>query len=335
MGCFPKGTKCDEAPYNCQEVGGGGGGGTTTSGCPQSTCYTGYPTTAVPHENCLVCSPDRSKLSTVTFSSEGTVRIHLENAPAGTTVSLTKGGTAATVTKVDDKNFDAVISAGTYTISVKLGNESANAVGYIKPTSDNKCGRYPGATRDISTYISSVASYGISSTSGIDAPFQCWADAIQGEDTDQRGQLDANWDFEDFNVIIGYVTTATPKPGICDASCSADSNCESGLSCQTVTGIKRCRKAACPDETDCSCPEPTATPTPKPTSPPVVYNSPTPTVLKTPTPTTVRLIAAATATPTPTSQPTPKIPVAGVGPGIIGAISVAGSILLLVIGLML
>ena len=116
-------------------------------------------------------------------------------------------------------------------------------------------------------------------------------------------------------------TTNTPAPGTCDASCDNDSNCESGLSCITSTGVKRCRKSACPDESDCSCPAATATP--------ITYYAG-----NTPLPTRASLIASVP-TATPTSQPTPKIPVAGVGPGIVGVLSVAGSIVLLLLGLVL
>jgi len=123
----------------------------------------------------------------------------------------------------------------------------------------------------------------------------------------------------------------TPQPGQCDASCGNDSDCESGLSCVVTGGIHRCRKNACPDEATCSCPAAT------PTTRTYVDNTPTTRTYvnnNTPTPTRVRLIAEVP-TATPTEQPTPKIPVAGVGPGVFGAISVAGSILLLLIGLAL
>jgi hypothetical protein len=234
----------------------------------------------------------------------------LENVHANTTVSLTKDGSSASMTKISDGNFETSITAGTYKIAVRLGNEDTNSVGFILPNSSNKCGRYPGATRDISSYISAIASYGITTTSGVDRPYQCWADAIQGNDTDQRGQLDANWDFEDFNVFIGYTDTITNTP----------------------------------TPTETPVPTPTETPVPTPTTPvtdatpTVAYVSPTATPAtyrSTPTPTTVRLIADTTVTPTPTGQPTPKIPVAGDGPGVIGVISVAGSILLLILGLVL
>lgn len=289
MGCFSKGTDCNSAPYNCKTP--------TTVGCPKTTCYSGYPGTDVPHENCLVCSPDRSKLSTVTFSSDGTVRIHMDNVASGTTVSLTKDGTAATVTKISEGNFNAVVSAGTYTISVKLGNETAKSVGFIQPDSNNKCGRYdPSSKRDISSAISSLSSYDITTVSGVNYPYQCWADAIQGTDSDLRGQLDANYDFNDFDVIIGYTAGVTNTPA--------------------------------PTATPTNTPVPTATPTTKET-----YVYPT----NTPAPTKVRLVAEATEmpSPTPTNQPTPKIPVAGVGPGLIGTLSVAGSVILLLVGLAL
>ncbi|EKD67928.1 MAG: hypothetical protein ACD_48C00149G0001, partial [uncultured bacterium] len=51
--------------------------------------------------------------------------------------------------------------------------------------------------------------------------------------------------------------------------CDTDSNCESGLSCQTVTGIKRCRKSACPDRSNCECPIAEATTTLTPYNPPI------------------------------------------------------------------
>jgi len=183
----------------------------TIGGCAAG-CYH-YPDEATPNENCTVCSPDRSKLSTVTFATAGTVRIHFENVAAGTTVTLTKDGANATMTKVDDNNFDAAITAGTYTIAVKLGNETANSVGFIAPDSNNKCGRYdPSNKRDIAPYLTTAAltTEGISTTTGVDIPGQCWADAIQGTDDDSRGQLDANYDFNDFNVIIGYKATISP-----------------------------------------------------------------------------------------------------------------------------
>ena len=109
-------------------------------------------------------------------------------------------------------------------------------------------------------------------------------------------------------------TSTTPIPGTCDASCGSDSECESGLSCLTVTGVKRCRRAACSDHLDCSCPS-TATPT--------TYV------------TTTSSYASLVSSTTPTAQPTPKIPVAGIGPGVVGVLSVTGSILLLILGLAL
>lgn len=55
--------------------------------------------------------------------------------------------------------------------------------------------------------------------------------------------------------------TATPTQGAanndpaqCDASCETDDDCTSGLSCSSVNGVNRCRKAECPAESDCSCP---------------------------------------------------------------------------------
>ncbi|KKS63036.1 MAG: hypothetical protein UV29_C0007G0009 [Candidatus Collierbacteria bacterium GW2011_GWD2_42_50] len=64
---------------------------------------------------------------------------------------------------------------------------------------------------------SALSSFGISTTSGVSSPFQCWADTLQGVDNDTRGQLDANYDFNDFDVVIGYkaATPTTPVVGAC------------------------------------------------------------------------------------------------------------------------
>ncbi len=121
--------------------------------------------------------------------------------------------------------------------------------------------------------------------------------------------------------------TATPTivntsaPGRCDASCDFDSNCESGLSCVTSLGVKRCRKAACPDRTNCECPiaEATALPTER-----VVYVQQPP---------RERVIAEAPIV-TETQRPTPKVPVSGFF-DIKAIIITVGSVLLLVLGLIL
>ena len=110
--------------------------------------------------------------------------------------------------------------------------------------------------------------------------------------------------------------TNTSAPGTCDASCDTDSNCESGLSCYLVTGVKRCRKSDCPNESSCSCPAGTATPTQ--TS---FYN---------PTPTTVSVAYNTT----PTAIPTPKVPVSG-AIDVKAIVITVGSLLLLTLGLIL
>jgi hypothetical protein len=168
-------------------------------------------------QNQIICSPDKSHINTVTFATAGTIRVHLNNVYVGTTITLTKDGANTTVTKVAEgasgyttADFEATVVAGTYTMAVKLGNETANSLGFINPTSAGICERY-GGPNDISSRITTAAlsGFGIETTTGIDAPFQCWSDGIQGNDTDQRGQLDANYDFNDFDVEIGYKGTTT------------------------------------------------------------------------------------------------------------------------------
>ena len=72
-------------------------------------------------------------------------------------------------------------------------------------------------------------------------------------------------------------------------------------------------------------PQPTATPTPtlKPTA------TPTPTKTPTPTPTPRPIVEAS-----PSAQPTPKVPVAGAGPTVLGASIIAGGLLFLLLGLL-
>lgn len=177
--------------------------------CPETACYH-YPTEVAPEDDCNVCSPDRSFLSNVTFATAGSVRIHQEGMiDPGTTITLTKGTETISATKVSNGNYDATVTAGTYKVTVKLGfaTEGGQAsLGFIRPDA-NKCGRYdPTNKRDVTTYSSaaSLTGFGISTITGVDIPVQCWADRIQGTDDDTRGQLDANYDFNDFNLIIGY-----------------------------------------------------------------------------------------------------------------------------------
>lgn len=133
--------------------------------------------------------------------------------------------------------------------------------------------------------------------------------------------------------------TPTNGPSYCDASCGSDSDCPSGLTCATTSeSIKRCRNSACTSQTDCVCPEgPTNTPIPgvtyypTSTSKQYAYVQPTSTT-KVIQPTSVPGVISS---PTPTAQPTPKVPVAGVGPGLYGILAVIGGILLLTLGLAL
>jgi hypothetical protein len=120
-------------------------------------------------------------------------------------------------------------------------------------------------------------------------------------------------------------TPGNPVPGTCDASCESDSNCESGLSCYSVTGVKRCRVAACPDRSTCQCPvaQDTAIPTTR------YYQPGEPTATARP----ARVIAEAPVA-TATQQPTPKVPVSGII-DVKAIIITIGSILLLALGLIL
>lgn len=95
---------------------------------------------------------------------------------------------------------------------------------------------------------------------------------------------------------------------------------------------------ATPTPTSTVAPTPTNTPaptaTPTPTQPPGPTAVPTPTETPIPTATpTQQLIYGPT--PTPTPIPTPRVPVAGIGPSVLGAAAIAGGFLLLLLGLVL
>jgi len=115
-------------------------------------------------------------------------------------------------------------------------------------------------------------------------------------------------------------TNPPSQPGPCDASCGSDSDCDGGRICATVQGVKRCRNSSCTGESTCNCPAAPATPTP--TSGQIVQR-----IIVTATP-AQEIVQVVTAT------PTPKIPVAGT-PAILGAATVGGGILLLILGLLL
>ena len=62
--------------------------------------------------------------------------------------------------------------------------------------------------------------------------------------------------------------TVTPgpsgTPNSCGGTCGSNTNCGSGLYCNTSVGF--CRNASCPNQADCNCPG-TSAPTPTPTAP--------------------------------------------------------------------
>jgi len=100
----------------------------------------------------------------------------------------------------------------------------------------------------------------------------------------------------------------------CDASCGNDTDCWEGYRCLTVTGVKRCRLAECPDAVSCICPTPTPTTesgtggwyyptiTPRPRN----TSKPTPTMILA-TPMMVDFESTLSGTPTPTAYMFPTL----------------------------
>ncbi|MBI5449235.1 hypothetical protein HY948_02850 [Candidatus Gottesmanbacteria bacterium] len=93
----------------------------------------------------------------------------------------------------------------------------------------------------------------------------------------------------------GPTPTPGPSKAICNQSCTATSDCSSGLTCLGNV----CRNASCDTKTNCTCD------------------------------------VAAGPTPTPTIPPVPKVPVAGTGPTVLGASVIGSGLLLLLLGLIL
>jgi hypothetical protein len=137
--------------------------------------------------------------------------------------------------------------------------------------------------------------------------------------------------------------TPTPQPqqlSSCNNTCTTNSDCQSGLVCISNS----CRNPSCTNQTNCQCQ--------------VVYNNPTPT--PPPSPATCSnactlntdcagglvCIGGMCRNPSCTSQtdcicnvaeaaPTPKIPVSGSGPSILGASIIGSALLILLLGLAL
>ncbi len=129
----------------------------------------------------------------------------------------------------------------------------------------------------------------------------------------------------------------------CNQGCNSDSECSSGLWCDTTAN--KCRKKACTNEVSCECPA-TATPTPTATWTPTATRTPAPTRVPTAAPTEEPIAEAPTEeaprptavkTPRPTRVPTAApedLPEAGIfdtpGVAILG-----GGLVLAVIGILL
>lgn len=134
--------------------------------------------------------------------------------------------------------------------------------------------------------------------------------------------------------------TPTPHQEVgCNSTCTTNSDCQSGLVCVS----NACRNPSCTGQSNCQCEVVYNTPTPTP-PPPVgcsyacTLNSDCTTglvcvggVCRNPSCTSqadcVCVVAAA--------QPTPKIPVSGSGPSILGASIIGSGLLILLLGLAL
>lgn len=144
--------------------------------------------------------------------------------------------------------------------------------------------------------------------------------------------------------------TSTPVP-LCNSTCDVDSDCPSGLVCAQDGSNKFCRNSQCTSESDCDCPKPTNTPTNTPTPVPlcndtcssnsdcpsglVCYTSGSNSYCRNSSCTSETDCQCPGITNTPSPIPTPSIPVAGTGPSVLGAATIGGAILLLLLGLAL
>ncbi|HEX9008039.1 MAG TPA: hypothetical protein VF837_02145 [Patescibacteria group bacterium] len=161
-----------------------------------------------PDQNQLICSPDRSlPPQQVTFPRAGKIRIHTD-AMTLSNITMTGPSTININPSSTGGNTEVDVVAGTYNIVAKVTGETANAVGFLPKNSDGTCGRY-GNHPAVDSSATALAGFGINDVSGINNFVQCWGDAIQGPEPDDRyGQLAANWDFNDFRVFMGYTAGA-------------------------------------------------------------------------------------------------------------------------------
>jgi len=153
---------------------------------------------------------DTPTSNSITFSRAGTVRYFTRNTAGAITLT---GPKTVTLNPINgnpvqqSQTFD-VAAGETYTIKVRLSNESRDAAGWIPNKSTNICGPTKssacGADADISALRNLAAANsditGITA-GGAAANIQCWGDAVLGDSTQ-------DYDYNDFSIIFGYAAAA-------------------------------------------------------------------------------------------------------------------------------
>lgn len=182
--------------------------------------------------SCSSTERDAPASNSITFSKSGTVILFTRNLSGTMTLSgpktVTINGTPGSA--IQNPTTFTVNAGETYSIKVRLSNESKDAAGWIPNKAPTTCGPTKssgcGADMDISALVNlanaNSDTTGISA-SGKEANIQCWGDAIAGDSTQ-------DYDYNDFTLIFGYQTQT--RKDYCVTSTVNPSTLSSG---QTVT----------------------------------------------------------------------------------------------------
>lgn len=166
------GKKCIQNSDTCPACGGGGGG---------DTCAT------------LKDTPK----STVTFAKAGTVSLFTRGPVETITLSGPKTVSFTTTVgeAVQHPTKFSVTAGETYTVTVRLSNETADSMGFIATKSAHTCGPTSalcGGNVDI-TPVETLAK----ANSKELADIECWGDMLKSDITQ-------DYDYNDFTLIFGY-----------------------------------------------------------------------------------------------------------------------------------
>ena len=272
------GLKCDTEDGRCKKTDG------------ISVCYSGSTACTVTTTSVCVatatitCSPD---CSTECGKAASTISTCTNSCGVATTKSCAATSVCADAISVTKKAYqnDSGNSAGRYTYTTEIDAVSKNQIfvyaiaitntGAVDATGVTIADTLDGEHQDLLTLMD--ASAGCSYTPA-NSLMSCKGLTIKAGQTATFGfrvkvSDGATNGFSVKNVAVvgaGGTTFEASNDLIvstvvgCNHTCTADSECTTGLSCDSVTS--KCRKEACLDADNCVCPQVTAAPTARPTA---------------------------------------------------------------------